>query len=154
MSEHGVSLHFTHSDTSTFLSALEWLLGEYVDWASGSGLGLVVDHVPESLVVDQSDEDVDFELRAVSAAVHSFVTVVVESFIKKFFAEVVDDVVIFIRFKGFILDFLSLQSCRFGSQTLNQHTNRHSTGESVGVDNDVRSHAGLGEGHVDFGPEH
>jgi hypothetical protein len=154
MCKHGVSLHFTHSDTSTFLSALEWLLGEYVDWASGSGLGLVMDHMPESLIVDQPDEDVDFELGSVRAAVHSFVTVVVESFIKKFFAEVVDDVVIFIRFKGFILDFLSLQRCRFGSQTLNQHTNRHSTGKGVGVDNDVRGHAGLSEGHVNFGPQH
>lgn len=46
----------------------------------------------------------------------------------------------------------SMHRSRLTRQTLDKHTNRHSTRERVRVDDDIGLHPALGEGHVDSRP--
>ena len=77
MSEQRVALHLTHTDSTTLFTALDGLVREVVDFTRGSHLELVVDHVTETLVVDQANINIAFELLAGDAGVHGLVAVVV-----------------------------------------------------------------------------
>jgi len=110
--------------------------------------------VPESLVVDKTNENINLQLSTISSTVHGFVAVVVESIVEQLFAKVIDDVVVFIGFECFIFNLLSFKSSRLCGQTFDEHTDCHSTGEGVGVDDDIWGHASLCEWHVNFRPKH
>lgn len=61
-------------------------------------------HVSQPLVVNKPHIDVHFQFSAVNAAIHGFVAVVVEAGTKKFIAEIISDVVIFVGLKYLILE--------------------------------------------------
>ena len=107
--KHGVPLHLSHPDTSSLLPALEWLLGENVDWSCRPRLRFIVHHVSQSLVVDQPHVDVHFKLRAVDAAVHGLVAVVVEAAVEQLLTEIVGHVVVLVGLEDLILEGLAVE---------------------------------------------
>lgn len=52
MGQEGVTLHLSETDTTTALSSLDGLVREVVDWAGGTHLVLVGDHMTQTLIVD------------------------------------------------------------------------------------------------------
>lgn len=58
MSQEGISLHLTKTDASLDVPPAHWLVGHFVSCSRGPDLKLVGDHVTQTLVVDNSDEDV------------------------------------------------------------------------------------------------
>jgi hypothetical protein len=69
---------------------LYWLTGQRIDRASGPDLKLVVDHMSQSLIVDQTEIDIRVELFTRDAGVHRFVSVIVVSGSFELFPKVVD----------------------------------------------------------------
>lgn len=64
MRDHAVTLHLSESETSVSASTLGRLLVQVLEFSSGSGVDLVVDHVTQSLVVGRTDEDLGLQLLA------------------------------------------------------------------------------------------
>ena len=64
---HAVTLHLTEADSTHLLPTLDWLLRQHVDHALRSGLTLVRHHVAKSLVVNESEVDVDLHHLALNA---------------------------------------------------------------------------------------
>lgn len=60
--DHAVTLHLSEPQTTVSASTLSRLLVEVLEFASGSGVNLVVDHVSQSLVVGRPDEDLGLQL--------------------------------------------------------------------------------------------
>ena len=68
-----------------------------------------MNHVPQSLIVDQPNKDVNFELGSIGSTVHGLVAIVVETLVKKFLPEIVNNIVIFIRLESFIPERFTIQ---------------------------------------------
>ena len=83
MGKKRVPFHLSISYTSRSLPSLHWLVSEDVYGASGTHLELVRHHVPEALVVDNTEKDVCLELSPVYARVHSLVAKVVVASCRK-----------------------------------------------------------------------
>ena len=99
MRDHTVTLHLSEADTAHFLSSFDRLVREYVIRTASSCLALIGDHVPQSLVVNDTNVDVDLHLLTINARVHGLVTKIVVTMLSQFFAEVVDCIIIYIAFK-------------------------------------------------------
>ena len=68
-----------------------------------------MNHVPQSLIVDQPNKDVNFELGSICSTVHGLIAIVVETLVKKFLPEIVNNIVIFIRLESFIPERFTIQ---------------------------------------------
>ena len=89
MGEQRVALHFSDSDTTSLGTTLDGLAGQLVNGTGGTDLELVVNHVTQTLVVDDTDEDVGGEFLAGDTAVEGLVAEVVVSGLAELVAEVV-----------------------------------------------------------------
>lgn len=90
MGEQGVALHLAEPDAARALAALDRLARERIDRAGRPDLELVVDHVPQPLVVDEAEVDVGRKLLAGDARVHGLVAVVVVAGGNELLAKVLD----------------------------------------------------------------
>ena len=71
------------------------------------------------------------------------------------FSKISDCVVVFILLKGFYILEFPVKSSLFSSETLYKHTDSHSWGERMRVDNNIRGDTSVtGERHVFLRPEH
>lgn len=154
VSEEGVALHFSDANTTALGAALDGLAGERGDGTGGADLVLVVDHVAETLVVDDADVDVRAELLARDAGVHGLVAVVVVAGALELVPEVLDGGLAFLvfEFEGRGVLGVAVQGAGFAGEGFDEHADGHAGGEGVRVDDYVWLHAGFGEGHVGHGP--
>ena len=83
MSQQRVSLHLSESNTPSSLSPLHRLVSEDVYWAGCADLKLVGHHVPQALVVDNTEKDVRLKLPPVHSRVYPLVTEVIVASCKK-----------------------------------------------------------------------
>lgn len=63
----------------------------------------------QSLIVNQTYKNVDFQLSSINSAVHGLVSIVVKSFVEKLGAEIVDDIIVFIGLKLLVLEAFSIK---------------------------------------------
>lgn len=101
MGEERVSLHLSESNTTLLLSTLDWLMGQYIVWTCGSCLTLIGHHVSQSLIVDNTDEDINSHLVTEDTRVHGLISIVVVTLLQKFFPKEINNVVVFILLKSF-----------------------------------------------------
>jgi hypothetical protein len=130
---------------------LDGLTSRLVERTSRSDLPLVTDHVTKTLVVDDSDVDIGVELLARDTRIHRLVSVVVVPGGLELLPEVLQRRVVFREVERRSVLRETVHRSGFGSDRLDEHTDGHTGGEGVRVDDDVRLHARLGEGHVDGG---
>jgi hypothetical protein len=150
VSKQSVALHLSDTDTSTLGTTFDGLAGERRDGTGGTDLELVVDHVTETLVVDDSDVYVGAEFLAGDAGVHGLVAVVVVAGALELVAEVLRGCLAFLvlELEGRGVLRQTVESTGLAGERLDEHTDGHTGGESVRVDDDIGLHAGLGERHV------
>ena len=91
--EETVSLHLPKPHTASLLPPLDRLPGDAVNGPGAPHLVLVTHHVPQSLVVDDPEEDVGLHLDAVRAGVEGLRPVVVVARLVQLATEKVDGVV-------------------------------------------------------------
>ena len=149
-----ISLHLTDTDTTTLSTTLDGLTSQGSDGTGGTDLELVVDHVTQTLVVDNTHIDVSTELLTCDTRVHGLVPVVVEASTLQLVTEVLDG--------GLACCVLELERCAvlrntvqtsgLTSQRLDEHTDGHTRRESVRVDDDIGLNTALAEGHIHGGP--
>ena len=152
MGEKSIALHFTHTDTTTLLTTLDGLASRRHDRTSGTHLVLVVNHVTQTLVVDDTDVNVRLELLARDARVERLVAVVVVAGLHELVAKVVAGRVLLVELEGRRVLRESVQGTGLAGERLDEHTDCHARRESVRVDDDVGLDASLREGHVDGAP--
>lgn len=93
--EEGVTLHLSDTDTTSLGTTLDGLAGDAVDGTGGTDLELVVHHVSQTLVVDDTQVDVRGEFATCDSTVHGLVSVVVVTCFAELVAEVVGRRVLF-----------------------------------------------------------
>jgi len=86
----GITLHLSEANTTTLTSTLHGLPCDRVDRPSAAHLPLIRDHVAQSLVVDNTEEDVSLHLPSVDAAVHALSAVIAVATLDQQPAKVVD----------------------------------------------------------------
>lgn len=118
MSQHRITLHLTHTNTSSLLTTLQRLLGENINWSSRTSLTLIMYHVSESLIIHQSHIDVYFELGSIGTTIHSLIAIVIKTSIEQLSSKVINGIIILVHFKSLIFDRGALESSRFSSHTL------------------------------------
>eukprot|EP00160_Parvularia_atlantis_P019732 Unigene7868_Nuclearia_a/m.24167 Unigene7868_Nuclearia_a/g.24167 ORF Unigene7868_Nuclearia_a/g.24167 Unigene7868_Nuclearia_a/m.24167 type:complete len:339 (-) Unigene7868_Nuclearia_a:1067-2083(-) len=150
--EQRVALHLAKADAASALAALDGLLRQVVHGAGRADLELVRDHVPQALVVHHAQVDVGVKLGARDAAVHGLVAVVVVPRRAQLLTKVVDRAVLLIELERRRILAQRVQRPGLARHALNEHADGHARGERVRVDDHVRHHARLAEGHVDRGP--
>mmetsp|Transcript_1334 Transcript_1334/g.3131 ORF Transcript_1334/g.3131 Transcript_1334/m.3131 type:complete len:273 (-) Transcript_1334:264-1082(-) len=89
MRQQGISLHLAKADTSVPLPALHRLAQEVIVRPSGSYLCLVRDQVSQTLVIDNSAEDVGFQLGPMDARIHPICAQSLKTVLGQQFAEVI-----------------------------------------------------------------
>lgn len=96
----GVTFHLTDTDTTSLGTTLDGLAGQRVHGTGGTDLELVVNHVTETLVVDDTDEDIGGELFTGDTTVEWFVAVVVVACLAELVAEVISGGVLLGELEG------------------------------------------------------
>jgi len=96
----GITLHLSDTDTTTLCTTLHGLSGQCVDGTRCTHLELVVHHVTETLVVDQTHVDIGGEFAARDTGVKGLVTVVVVACLLELLTEVVGCGVFFGELEG------------------------------------------------------
>ncbi len=153
VSQQSVPLHLSEADSSLNVPPSQWLIGHFISRSSGSDLELVRDHVPQALVVNHPDEDVCLELQAAYARVEALRAIVVVPCGFQHFTEMLERRALLRELERCGVMTQAVEGCRFSSHALDEHPDGHSGGEAVRVEQDVRAHAALSEGHVLRGPQ-
>mmetsp|Transcript_2207 Transcript_2207/g.6657 ORF Transcript_2207/g.6657 Transcript_2207/m.6657 type:complete len:452 (-) Transcript_2207:1102-2457(-) len=149
-----VALHLAQADAAVELAPLDGLPRLRVHRALGAHLVLVGHHVPETLIIDNAKVDVKLHLAPVDARVHGLRARVGVTRSDELAAEVVRSGLTLAKLEGrCVLGGQAVESAGLGCEALDEHPHRHAGGEGMRVDDHVRGHARLGEGHVLLGPE-
>ena len=151
MGKKRVPFHFTKANATGTLAALDWLLGEIVEGPGGADLEFVRDHVAETLVVDNTNVDISLEFLAGDAAVHWLVAMVIVASLAELLTEEGGGGVLFVELEGRGVLGEAVEGAGFGRHALDEHADGHAGGKGVGVDDNVGTHAALGEGQIDEG---
>jgi hypothetical protein len=132
-------------------------------------LELVQNHVPETLVIDNTEIDVGGKLLAGDARIHGLVAVIVVASCKELFPEIVNRCVFFRKSeqcssamfssiqgrcsleRGRVLCQAVHRAC-FARHALDQHADGHPAGKRVRIDDDIWSNAAFAERHIDVRP--
>lgn len=72
-----ISFHFAEAYTAATLSSFDRLMCDIIDGPRRSYLPLIGDHVTQSLIVDDSHEDVGCHLTSIDATVNAFSSIVI-----------------------------------------------------------------------------
>ena len=125
MSQKGVTLHFTETDTTMLLTTLNRLVCEGIIRAGSSGLTFVRDHVSKSLIINNTNEDVDLHLLSENTGIHGLITIVIVALSKEFTAEMRDNIVVFVFLPCLCGLEFTLHGASLSSQTFDEHTHSH-----------------------------
>lgn len=125
------------------------LSSNLVDRTSRPHLPFITNHMPQPLIVNHPDINICFELLSSNPRVHWLIPMIVISSSSQLFTKVIRRSVVFREIEGSsILSQAVHRSC-FGCYRFYEHSYCHSRRESVRIDDDIRLHAGFGEGHID-----
>mmetsp|Transcript_39657 Transcript_39657/g.61982 ORF Transcript_39657/g.61982 Transcript_39657/m.61982 type:complete len:303 (+) Transcript_39657:734-1642(+) len=109
--------------------------------------------MPKSLIVNQPNENVSMHDGAADARVQGLAAVVGVARRAQLLAEVVHGPALLVeRERGRVL-VVAVHGAGLASHGLDEHADGHARGEGVRVDDHVRGHARLGEGHVLLRPQ-
>lgn len=151
--QQGVTLHLAEADATLDVAASHRLVGHLVPGACGPHLELVGDHVAQPLVVHHANEDVRLQFDTTDPAVEALGAVVVVAGGAQHLAEVLQRRAVLGECEGRGVVAQAVQGARLTRHALNQHADGHTRREAVRVEQDVRAHAALCEGHVLSGPQ-
>lgn len=152
MSKQRITLHFSNTDTTTLLSTLNWLTSHLRHWSCSSDLELVVHHVSQTLVVDDSDVNICMEFLASDTRIHWLIAMVVIPSLHELMTEIITRSILFVEFKRCAILRKTMQRSSFTRQRLDEHADRHTRRESVGIDDDIWLDSRFRERHVDTRP--
>lgn len=151
--QQGVPLHLPEADAPLDVATSEWLVGHLVPSARGPHLELVGNHVAKTLVIHHADEDVGLQLQPAEAAVEPFRAIVVVARSLEHGTEVLEGGALLREGEGRGVMAQTVQSARLACHALDEHADGHARREAVWIEQDVRRHAALCEGHVLGGPQ-
>ena len=149
----GIPLHLAESRAPSAFPPLDRLSRELIHRARRPHLILIRDHVPQTLVIDQPEENAHVQLAPVHSAVHSLRAEVVVALLLQHLPEMTDGHVVFPVDEGSGVERDPGERGHFPRHGLDHHADGHARRVAVGVEDDVGDHAGLGEGHVFHGVE-
>src|SRR5271156_6902346 len=72
MCDHTIALHLSESKPTVTRTTFNRLTSKYLCWSSCSRMDLVVNHVPQTLVICRSEEDLGNKLSTGVTIVHDF----------------------------------------------------------------------------------
>lgn len=148
MSQEGISLHLAKTNASLDVPPAHWLVGHFVSCARGPNLKLVGDHVTQTLVVDNADEDVGLQLLTTQSTIEPLCAVVIVSARPKHFTKVLKCRPLLGEGERCCIMTQAVQSSRLAGHAFNQHPNGHAGREAMRVEQDVGTHATFSKGHV------
>jgi hypothetical protein len=134
----GVTLHLSDTDTTTLGTTLYGLSGQCVDGTRCTHLELVVHHVTETLVVNQTHVDVGGEFTTRNTRVQGLVTVVVVACLLELLTEVVGGGVFLGELEGRAVLGKTVHGTCFAGHGLDHLGDGHTWGKSV-VSDSVKS---------------
>jgi hypothetical protein len=134
--DHAVALHLTESKATVTSSSLSRLSCQNLSGTSTSRVDFVAHHMLQTLIVGRTQEDHDLKLLASEAIVHDFVSVSLVAQGVQLARNEVDR--LSLEWRGVAL--VTVKTCHFAENALDQMTNRHSRRNSVRIDNHVRVH--------------
>lgn len=152
MGQQRISFHLAKPDSSHLFPTFYRLVRQNVVGALSARLTFIRNHVSESLIIDETHEDVDLHHFTLNARIHRLVAIVVVPVLRQLLPIEVNHVVILVLLKGRHVYKFAVKSTALTCKTLNEHTNGHARGKSVRVDNNVGSQALFGERHIFLRP--
>lgn len=153
VSQQSIPFHLSEPDSSLDVPPSHWLIGHFISRSRSSHLELVRDHMTQALVVNHPDEDVCLKLQATDAGVEPFRSIEVVSCCFQHLAKVLQCRFFLREPEGCGVVRQAMEGRRFSSHALDKHSDGHSRGEAMRVEQDVWAHTTLGEGHVLRGPQ-
>lgn len=143
MRQQRITFHFTETDTTGTLPALDWLMGEIVDRPSCTHLILVADHVTQTLVKHHAQVYVAVQFFARNAAVHWLISVVLIASQLQLLTEMINGLLLLTELEWRRVLRNAMQCTSLSSHRLDKLTDGHTGRESVRIDDDVWRHARL-----------
>lgn len=153
MSQQSVPFHLSEAYSALHVPPAQRLIGDFISRSRSPHLELIGNHVAQTLVVNHPDEDVRLELQAAQTRVEALGAVVIVPGGLQHLAEVLERRILLgeSEWRGVVAQ--AVEGAGLSGHALDEHTDGHSGRESVRVEQDVRGHAALGEGHVLRGPQ-
>ena len=74
VTDHAITLHFSETQTAVSRTTFDGLASKNLHWTTGTSMDLVIDHMPQSLVVSRTQEHLRSELFASMSVVHDLET--------------------------------------------------------------------------------
>jgi len=104
MGQQTVTLHLSKTNSAHLFTTFHWLMRQHIVRSGGTRLRLIADHMPEALVVNAADENVNLHLDALNAGVHRLIAVIIVALFHELLTKVVNDVVVLVLLKRFNID--------------------------------------------------
>lgn len=141
---HTIALHLSETETAVTRTTLDRLSGEDLGRSTCACVNLVIDHMPQTLVVCWTQEDLGSHLPTCVAIVHDLETALLEIGLLQKIGDVVDGDTT----EGSRIAFLRVDRANLGQQTLDQMGNSHTRRNSVRVDDKIRRQPISSERHI------
>ena len=152
MCQETVSFHFSETNTTLFLTTFHWLMSENIDWTSGSCLGLITYHVSKSLIIYNSQININFHFFSKNSWVHILIPKIIKAVFFKFFSKEINNIIILIFIKCFYIYKFAIKSTPFCCQGFNKHADCHTRWESMWINNNIWCDTLLCERHIFLWP--
>jgi len=148
VSKERVTLHFTETDTTMNLTTLDRLASDRVDRTSSTSLELILDHVTQTLVEHDTNEDISHKRLTGDTGVKRLRTEVVVTSSAELLTKVIHSAVVLIELERSTVLELGVESTRLTSHGLDKHTDGHTRRESVRVNDNIGAHTRLSPRHI------
>lgn len=133
-----VTFHFAESNATTSFSSLNRLMGEHINGARRTHLPLIGHHVPQPLIVNDTQKNVGRHFATVNATVQFLGTIIIVTAVLQKTTEIIDGRMFFAESEwGGVVD-EPMHRSRFAGHCFDHHGNGHARRETVRIENDVR----------------
>lgn len=144
MCNHTITFHLSETQTTISCPTLHWLSCQDLHRTSCSGVDLIIHHVPQTLVICRTQEDLGHQLPTRKSVVHNFeATRLIAALSKKFGDGVNRDIS---ERRG--ISFEAAERSNFAELTLDQMGNSHTGRNGVRIDDKIGNKTFAGEWHV------